>query len=354
MVPKADFTLRDGERLIRFSEGALHEAPQLIDAQGLGGYALLTTERALHDAPTALGDGAQVVLHVPGGPVPEAAAAVRDGVGGRPMVAFGGGRVVDAAKAIAGADGLRCAAVPTTLAGSSFTPFHRMPAGVEELTFVRPALAVCDPVLMASAPMPGLAATAMNALAHAVESLYAPGANPVAEGAALRAAALFARGLPADPPVAEDVALAAVLAGWAVGTTGLAVHHALCQTIVRETDTPHAQTNAVMLPHTVAFIAERAPGPIGALAGALGAGDDPGLAAGGVSELASLAGARTLGELGFDGGQIPTVAAAAAAHPAMGATPGGVGQQELEELLRAALGAASWGKHPNWRSHSDP
>jgi alcohol dehydrogenase class IV len=61
--------------------------------------------------------------------------------------------VIDAAKAIAGVDGLRCAAIPTTLAGSSFTPFHRMPAGVEDFSFVRPALAVCDPALMASAPM---------------------------------------------------------------------------------------------------------------------------------------------------------------------------------------------------------
>ena len=337
-MAEADFTFRDGERLIRFAEGAAAGALELVETQDLGGYALLTTERALGSAPPGLKEGAEVVLRVPGGPVPEAAAAVRDDVGGRPMVALGGGRVVDAAKAIAGADGLRCAAIPTTLAGSSFTPFHRMPAGVEEFTFVRPVLAVCDPALMASAPMPGLAATAMNALAHAVESLYAPGANPVAEGSALRSAALFTRGLPGDPPVAEDVALAAVLAGWAVGTTGLAVHHALCQTIVREVGTPHAQTNAVMLPHTVDFMAERAPQAIAALAGALGAaGDDPAAAAPRVGELDALAGPRTLGELGVDEAQIPPIVAAAAAHPGMGATPGGVGEQDLGALLQAAL-----------------
>jgi maleylacetate reductase len=270
------------------------------------------------------------------------------------MVALGGGRVIDAAKAIAGADGLRCAAIPTTLAGSSFTPFHRMPTGVEDATFVRPALAVCDPALMASAPTPGLAATAMNALAHAVESLYAPGANPVAEGAALRSTALFARGLPADPPVAEDLALAAVLAGWAVGTTGLAVHHALCQTIVRGVGVPHAQTNAVMLPHTVAFMADRAPGAVAALAGALeAAGGEPAVSAGGeralpadegsaaaaakVAELAALAGPRTLAELGVAEAQIPRVASAAVTHPGMGGTPGGVTEQDLRRLLARAL-----------------
>jgi len=167
--------------------------------------------------------------------------------------------------------------------------------------------------------------------------LYARGANPVAEGAAVRSAALMARGLPADPPLAGHVALGAVLGGWAVGTTGFAIHHALCQTIVREADTSHAETNAVMLPHTVAFMAGRAPREIAALAEAMGAADDPAAASGAVAHLAALAGARTLGELGFDKSEIPAIAAAAAAHPAMGATPGGVGQQDLEELLRAAL-----------------
>lgn len=338
-LPGARFTFRDGERLIRFADGAVEEAPELIETQGLGGYALLTTERALASAPPGLEARAAVVAHVPHGPVPEAAAAVREAVAGRPMVALGGGRVIDAAKAIAGADGLRCAAIPTTLAGSPFTPFHRMPAGAESGTFVRPALAVCDPALMASARLPGLAATAMNALAHAVESLYAPGANPVAEGAALRAAALFARGLPADPPVAEDIALAALLAGWAVGTTGLAVHHALCQTIVREAGTPHAQTNAVMLAHTVAFMADRAPGAVAALAGALGdAGGGPAAgAAAKVAALAALAGPRTLTELGVAEGALSAIAAAAAAHPGMDGTPGGVSKAELRELLVRAL-----------------
>ena len=53
---------------------------------------------------------------------------------------------------------------------------------------MRPALVVADPGLMASQPGPSLAASAMNALAHALEALYTPMANPVAEMAALRAA----------------------------------------------------------------------------------------------------------------------------------------------------------------------
>src|SRR5436190_21022120 len=128
----------------------------------------------------------------------------------------------------------------------------------------------------------------MNGLAHAMESLYTPLANPVAELAALRAAELFAAEVPRDDPDAGDLALAALLGGYAVGTTGLAVHHAVCQTLVRVCGTPHAETNAVMLPHSARLMAPRAPRPMGALAKALGDGaGDPEAAAGRLRGLAA-------------------------------------------------------------------
>src|SRR5688572_31210344 len=95
------FTWIDGERLVRFGPGVLQEAPGLLEQRGFGGYALLTTERAeLFGADLAA--GAAAVVHVPDGAVPEAAASVRAAVDRRPVVAFGGGRVVDVGKAIAG------------------------------------------------------------------------------------------------------------------------------------------------------------------------------------------------------------------------------------------------------------
>lgn len=330
------FAFRDGERLIRFGAGALDEAPALLAEHGFAEYALLTTARAESQGP-ALVSGAARVLHVPGGPVPEAAGAVRGGVEGRPLVALGGGRVIDAAKAIAGADGLTAAAVPTTLAGSAFTPFHRMPSGVETSNLVRPALVVADPRLMTSLPDADLAATAMNALAHACEATYAPGANPVAEGAALRAAALFAAALePGEPIDRPALALAAVLGGYAIGITGFSLHHALCQTIVRTAGSAHAHTNAVMLPHTLRFMAPRAAAPLTALARALGApGRSPAEASEAVTPLAARSGATRLGEIGVDAGAVPAIAAAALRHPALGGA--GYSVAEVEELLAAAL-----------------
>jgi maleylacetate reductase len=255
------------------------------------------------------------------------------------MVALGGGRVIDAAKAIAGADGLTCAAVPTTLAGSPMTPFHRMPAGVQAFDLVRPALVVWDPDLTAALPRPQLAATAMNALAHAFESLYTPRANPVAEMAALRAAELFERALPQEELERDAIALGALLAGYAVGTTGLAVHHALCQSIVRVGGTPHAETNAVMLPHTVDLMAHRAPRVVGRFAAALGdPNGDPVNATGRVARLTAETGVDNLGDLGFDEELIPKVVETAKGHPGLSSTPGGPpSESELAALVEAAL-----------------
>jgi maleylacetate reductase len=268
------------------------------------------------------------VLHVPSGPVPEAAAAVRSGVKGRPLVALGGGRVIDSAKAIGAADELPVAAAPTTLSGAELTPFHRMPAGVDTFKLVRPALVIADPGLMASQPMPDLAASAINALAHAVEALYTPLANPVAEMAALRAAALIAQGL-ADDPDGEGLALGALLAGYAVGLTGFAVVHAVCQTIVRVCDTPHAQTYAVMLPHFVRFMELRAPREIGLLRDAVGGDVDP---------LAACAGVTTLGELGVTPHDLSRVMEGVSQRGDIGAnTPGSPTPEDVREVIEQAL-----------------
>jgi alcohol dehydrogenase class IV len=237
--------------------------------------------------------------------------------------------VIDTAKAIAGAIGGRCAAIPTTLSGAEMTPFHRTPAGVDGARLVRPELVLADPDLMASAPTPGLAASAMNALAHALEALYTPLANPVTSMAALRAASELSAGISADPPDRNALALGAVLAGYASGATGIALHHAICQTLVRQTGTPHAETNAVMLPHSAEFMADRAPSVLAAFTDALGGRD--------LADLAALSGHTRLSTLGVTEGQLPEVAETVTVHPLIGNTPQPPSEQELLELLRGAL-----------------
>jgi alcohol dehydrogenase class IV len=305
----------------------------LLGAHGLDAYALLTTDRALQQAPD-LAQGAEVVVYVPAGRVDEVSARVMPQVGRRAVVALGGGRVVDTAKAIAGAEGLPCAAVPTTLSGAEMTRFHRVPAGAENARLVRPTLVVADAALMASQPAPDLTASALNALAHAIEALYTPLANPVASMAALRAAHLIGGGLRPAKPARDDLALGALLAAYASGQTGYAFHHVVCQTIVRIAGTPHAQTNAVVLPHSVRLVAPRAPDEISRLGRTLGGSD----AATAVAQLTAKTGVTTLRDLGMPEGKVNEVVDAVAGRAEVKNTPQPPGPEELRRLVLAALG----------------
>src|SRR3954454_2463491 len=105
------FTWRDGERTIAFGRGVLDRAVDLLAGPG---YTLLTTERAEAAAPAVVA-AAGSVHHVGPGLVEDLAAALRDEVRGDRLVALGGGRVIDVAKALASAGRVRAMAVPTTL-----------------------------------------------------------------------------------------------------------------------------------------------------------------------------------------------------------------------------------------------
>lgn len=333
-----EFTLRDGERTVVFGPFS----PDLLPDS----YALLTTERASGQLPV-LAEAADVVLHVPAGPVPEAAAAVRQQVGGRPLVALGGGRVIDAAKGIAGAGSLSVAAVPTTLSGAPMTAIHRMPAGVETWNLVRPSLVLADPALMASQDPQPRAASAMNAMAHAAEALYGPMANPIAEAVAMRAVGHLARGLDLgadgdgnggnEGKIREELALGAILAGYAVGSAGFALHHLLGQTLVRVSGVSHSAAYAVLLPYTIEAMLERATPAISKLGQALGMGSrNPAAVPARVAELAALAGPRRLHEIGVEEDQIDAVVDAALERPDLSNTPNPPDAEELRALLRDA------------------
>ena len=171
------FTWRDGDRTIVYGEDAAGAVRRLgWDSDAT----LLTTPRAdPHIMPA---------LMVGEGQVPDLAAQLLPEAGGGRLLAWGGGRVIDTAKAIASVSGARVGAVPTTLSGAEMTSLHRKIEGREQGPSVRPVLVIGDPALMCSLPERALRASALNALAHGVEALYGPRANPVATIVALRGA----------------------------------------------------------------------------------------------------------------------------------------------------------------------
>jgi alcohol dehydrogenase class IV len=281
-----DFTWRDGERIVRFGRGALADAPDLLDE----GYVLLTTPRAAASA-AAVVAGAAAVHHVPAGRVEEVAGDLHEAVEGDLLVALGGGRVVDVAKALAAARGAGAAAIPTTLSAAEMTRGHRHARGVDPATpRVRPRVVLNDPALSASQPAADLAASAANALGHAIEGTLTPRASPVPVLAAREAARLLAH---EDDP--DALALGALLSGYVIDSTGYGLHHVLAQTLARFAGVWHGHANAAMLPHTTVALRERAPAALAALDAAAGVEMET-LA----RRLAHHAGAQQLQDLGVD------------------------------------------------------
>jgi alcohol dehydrogenase class IV len=174
----------------------------------------------------------------------------------------------------------------------------------------------------------------MNALAHAADSLYTPFANPVSRMAALRGAELIATALDQARENRDRAALAlgAILSGYAIDSGMFAIHHVICQTLVRICGSPHAETNAGILPRAMAFMAPRAPAAIDALAAAIGTepdrieerildlgGDPPGL-----------------GSVGADPELLGEAVEAMLERPELDFTPGAPGADELRALVERA------------------
>ena len=331
-----DFTWRDAERTIVFRAGALADSPEILGGGVWERFELLTTTRALGPAPLELAERATAVHQVEPGEVPYVAAAIIDQVRNPTLVALGGGRVIDTAKAIAALRGGRVCAIPTTLSGAEMTRIHRFPAGREIYVrqHVRPALVIADPFEMTTLDDRRLRASAMNALAHGAESLYVPLTNPVASLAALRGAELIATALDQDPRRRGRGALAlgALLCAYALDSTGYALHHVVCQTLVRMLGTPHADTNATMLPRTMEMMRRRAPDEVASLAHALGA--EPRELRLRIESLG--AGARRLRDLGANPDRLEAARHAILQRSELENTPDPPSAEELRRLLEDA------------------
>jgi alcohol dehydrogenase class IV len=323
------FTWRDGERTIRFGAGVAAEAVETLGGEG---YALLTTERAAAMAPAVVG-GAAAVHMVGAGRVDELAGDLLGAVARERIVALGGGRIVDTAKALAAASGGTqvAMAVPTTLSGAEMTRIHRRARGGDQRApTVRPRVVVNDPALSASQPVAELAASALNALSHAAEGPCTPLANPVATLAGLEGARLLARSLRAEPD-RDGLALGALLAGYVIDSTGYGLHHVLAQTLVRLGGAGHGPANAVMLPHTLGALAWRFPQHLDAI-GAAVEGDASEVAA----RMCALTGATRLRDIGVERAALAECAEAAAERPELDLTPPRADRAELMALYEGA------------------
>ena len=167
---------------------------------------------------------------------------------------------------------------------------------------VQPEVIIYDIDLSMTLSAHQTAVSGMNAIAHAVEALYAHDGNPVTSMLAEEAIRCFARSLPklvaspSDRAARSDALYAAWLCGTCLNAVSMGLHHKLCHTLGGMFDLPHAETHTVILPHATAYNAPAAPEAMQRVADALGADD----AAPGLFDLARQLGAPTsLSSLGL-------------------------------------------------------
>jgi len=262
------------------------------------------------------------------------------------VIAIGGGSTIGLGKALALRTDLPQIVIPTTYAGSEVTPIiGETQDGIKKTQTtakVLPEVVIYDVELTLTLPV-GLSATSgMNAIAHAVEALYAKDRNPIVSMMAIDGVRSIARGLPAiarDPKDIEarsDVQYGAWLCGTCLGAVGMALHHKLCHTLGGTFDLPHAETHTVVLPHALRYNASAAPEAMAALADALGH-PDPAIA---LFDLAGTLGApRALWDLGMPEAGIDRATDLALANPYWNPRP-------LEREAIRALIAAAWAGEP--------
>ena len=209
--------------------------------------------------------------HVPL-PTAEAARAAAKEVDADALLAIGGGSTVGAAKAVALTARLPVVAVPTTYSGSEVTAVWGLTENGRKTTGTDPAVlprvVVYDPELTATLPADLAAASGFNAMAHAVEAMWAPRRNPVSTAVAGEAIARLAAGLRTGDPA--ELLCGAWLGASSFAVAGSGLHHKLCHVLGGTFGLPHARTHAVVLPHVLAFNAPGAPEAVARVARALG------------------------------------------------------------------------------------
>ncbi|HEY0971949.1 MAG TPA: maleylacetate reductase [Gemmatimonadales bacterium] len=337
-----------------FGAGALDRLPELMDELGArrvlviasGGRSDIVERVGALLGERLTGVETRVAMHVPATLAAEVRADVATADADL-LLAIGGGSPIGMAKAVALAGGPPIVAIPTTYAGSEMTPVWGLTReGAKETgrdERVRPRAVLYDPTLTLGLPPLVSGPSALNAVAHAIEALYAPDASPLVVLAAvegLRALAASAPRVvraPTDLEARTEALYGAWLAGMSLGASTMGLHHKLCHVLGGSFGLPHAGTHAVVLPHAVAYNAAAAPAAMAAAWHALGDDDVPRALHALATDVLTVAGAPTsLRELGLHEEDIGRAAELAAAKPYPNPRPVEAGA--VRALLERAYG----------------
>jgi maleylacetate reductase len=231
-------------------------------------------------------------------------------------IALGGGSSTGLGKAIAFRTDWPQLVIPTSYAGSEMTNILGETADSAKTTKrdakIQPETVIYDPDLLGTLPAQFAATSGMNAIAHAVEGLYAVDGNPIVSLMAEEGIRALASALPRGKECQDEALYGAWLCGTVLGSAAMALHHKLCHVLGGTFNLPHAETHTVILPHATAYNSSSSPEAMKRIARALGAKD----AAAGLFDLAQRLGAPlTLKELGMPENGLDRAADIAVANP---------------------------------------
>ncbi|MEM7463929.1 MAG: maleylacetate reductase [Pseudomonadota bacterium] len=255
---------------VRFGAGLRHEIGSEIERLGCSRSLILSTPQQSQGALSLAEDAGELaagvftkaVMHTPVEVSEEAVAHARS-VNADCVVAIGGGSTTGLGKAIALRTDLPQIVIPTTYAGSEATPILGQTENGLKVTLtddkVLPEVILYDPELITSLPVEMTVTSALNAMAHAAEALYAQNRTPELTDMAVEGLQALISGLPEvikDPDnldARQQTMHGAWLCGTVLGRAGMALHHKLCHTLGGTFDLPHAATHAIILPHAIAY-----------------------------------------------------------------------------------------------------
>lgn len=312
-----------------FGSGTLAQLPAEVERLGLTRALVLATPQQVGQAEAiaaklgarSVGVYANATMHTPVDVTDDAMRVVAErSVDG--LVAVGGGSTTGLAKAIALRTDLAQIVAPTTYAGSEMTTIIGETKNGQKVTQkslkVLPEVVIYDVDLTLTLPASLSGVSGMNAIAHAVEALYAQDTSPIMDMMALEGISALNKALPriavdpADRDARSDALYGAWLCGICLGSAGMALHHKLCHTLGGTFDLPHAETHTIVLPHATAYNTSAASAAMSKVAKALGTAS----AAAGLYDLAGRIGAkRALRDLGMPESGIDKATDIAMANP---------------------------------------
>ena len=258
------------DQTVAFGAGLRHRVKEHAKSAGCVRIMILTTphqsdlglELAETLGPMAAGIFCKAAMHTPTDVTQEAVSHLKE-AGADSVLAAGGGSTIGLGKALSLHHGVTQIALPTTYAGSECTPILGQTENGVKTTMsdpkLRPSIVLYDAELVATLPTAMTVNSALNAMAHAVEALYARDRTEATTALALEGLAAFHKSLPAVIEAPADLAArqATQEGAWACGTVlgqvGMALHHKLCHTLGGALGLPHAETHAIILPHATAY-----------------------------------------------------------------------------------------------------